>query len=44
MVVGEDIPADVPKEFYNVTLYVRDQDNNLKLYADVSLPYLINHS
>lgn len=44
LVVGEDIPQNVPNEFYMVSLYVRDKDNNLNLYADISLPYLINHS
>ncbi|MBE6152773.1 MAG: hypothetical protein E7166_00905 [Firmicutes bacterium] len=44
LVIGEDIPNNAPKEFHIVKLYVRDKDNNLKLYEDISLPYLINHS
>jgi len=44
LVVGEDIPSNAPDEFHTVKLYVRDKDGNLCLYADISLPYLINHS
>ena len=44
LVVGEDIPMDAPEEFIFVKLYMRDKDNNLNLYADISLPYSINHS
>ena len=44
LVVGEDIPTNAPDEFHTVKLYVRDKDDNLNLYADISLPYLINHS
>jgi len=44
LVVGNDIPANAPDEFHIVKLYIRDKDNNLKLYADISLPYLINCS
>jgi len=44
LVVGEDIPVNAPNEFHMVKLYIRDKDNNLNLYADISLPYLINHS
>lgn len=44
LVVGEDIPTNAPDEFHIVKLYVRDKDDNLNLYADISLPYLINHS
>lgn len=44
LVVGEDIPDNAPAEFHMIKLYVRDEDDNLKLYADISLPYLINHS
>ena len=44
LVVREDIPVNAPNEFHMVKLYVRDKDNNLNLYADISLPYLINHS
>ena len=44
LVVGEDIPANAPDEFHIIKLYVRDKEDNLKLYADISLPYLINHS
>lgn len=44
LVVGEDIPSNVPDEFHIVKLYIREKDNNLKLYANISLPYLINHS
>lgn len=44
LVIGEDIPSDAPEEFNIVKLYTRDADNNLVLYSDISLPYLINHS
>ena len=44
LVVGEDISTNAPDEFHTVKLYVRDKDDNLNLYADISLPYLINHS
>lgn len=44
LVIGEDIPSNVPDEFHTVKLYARDKDNTLNLYADISLPYLINHS
>lgn len=44
LVVGEDIPSNKPEEFHMVSLYIRNEDNSLKLYADISLPYLINHS
>ena len=44
LVVGEDIPANVPNEFHIVKLYIRDKEGNLNLYADISLPYSINHS
>ena len=44
LVVGEDIPANVPNEFHIVKLYIRDKEGNLNLYADISLPYLINNS
>lgn len=43
LVIGEDIPTNVPNEFNIVKLYVRDENDNLNLYADISLPYLINH-
>lgn len=44
LIVGEDIPANIPTQFHTVKLYIRDKDNKLNLYADISLPYLINHS
>ena len=44
LVIGEDIPNDVPDEFHVIKLYMRDKNGNLNLYADISLPYLINHS
>lgn len=44
LVIGEDIPVNAPKEFHTVKLYIRDMDDNLNLYADISFPYLINHS
>ena len=44
LVVGEDIPANAPDEFHIVKLYVRDKEDNLNLYANISLPYLINYS
>lgn len=44
LVIGEDIPDYAPDEFHTIKLYVRDGNNDLKLYADIALPYLINHS
>jgi len=44
LVVGEDIPDNIPDEFHTIKLYVRDKNNNLKLYAVLPLPYLINYS
>lgn len=44
LIVGEDIPENSPEEFSMIVLYVRDKEDNLNLYADISLPYLINHS
>lgn len=44
LVVGEDIPANAPNEFNIVKLYIRDKDGKLNLYANISLPYSINHS
>lgn len=44
LVIGEDIPENVPEEFHILKLYVRDKNDKLQLYADISLPYLINHS
>ena len=44
LIVGEDIPTNASNKFHKVKLYVRDMDDNLNLYADISLPYLINHS
>lgn len=44
LIVGEDIPENSPEKFSMIALYVRDKDGNLNLYADISLPYLINRS
>lgn len=44
LIIGEDIPMNAPDEFHTVKLYVKDKDDNLNLYADIFLPYLINHS
>jgi len=44
LVIGEDIPADAPKEFGSLALYTRGADGTLKLYAEVDLPYWINHA
>jgi len=44
LVIGEGIPSNTPNKFNKVSLYIRENDDSLKLYADVSLPYLINHS
>lgn len=44
LVIGEDIPKDAPSEFHIVKLYLRDKNQNLKLYADIHLPNLFNHS
>ena len=43
LVIGEAIPNNVPNEFSEVAFYIRDENNNLNLYADIKLPYLINH-
>lgn len=43
LVIGEDIPSNVPTKFDTIKLYIRDKSENLNLYAVVSLPYLINH-
>lgn len=44
LVIGEDIPEDIPKEFHTINLYVRDEDDNLNLYAEVKLPYTFNYA
>lgn len=44
LVIGEGIPDNIPEEFHIIKLYIRDKDNNLKLYSDISLPYSINYS
>lgn len=44
LVIGEDIPNNVPREFHIIKLYVRNKDNTLKLYEHISLFYLINES
>lgn len=42
LVISED--TDAPKEFCMIKLYIRDNEDILKLYADILLPYLINYS
>lgn len=42
LVIGEAIQNNVPNEFNEVAFYIRDENNNLNLYADIKLPYLIN--
>ena len=44
LVIGEDIPTDAPKEFRMIKLYIRDNEDNLNLYADIALPHLMNYS
>ena len=44
LVIGEDIPSNMPNEFDKVKLYVRDKSGNLNSYAEISLPYLINYA
>lgn len=44
LVIGEPIPQDAPEEFHTVLLYLKDENNEQKLYANISLPYLINYS
>lgn len=44
LVIGEPIPKDAPEEFHTVILYSRNENNELKLYDNISLPYLINYS
>lgn len=44
LVIGEDIPANAPEQFNTVKMYVRDKNGNINLYANISLPYLINYS
>ena len=43
-VISINIPANAPDEFHIVKLYVRNKEDNLNLYANISLPYLINYS
>lgn len=43
LIIGEDIPTNIPDKFNVIKLYICDNNNNLSLYADISLPYLINH-
>lgn len=42
LVIGEDIPGNIPTEFSSVVLYQRENDNSLKLYSEITLPYIIN--
>lgn len=44
LVIGEPLPGNSPKEFSDIVLYTREDDNSLKIYAEVSLPYLINYA
>ena len=43
IIIGEEIPEDVQYEFNEIEFYTRE-DDCLKLYAVVTLPYLINHA
>lgn len=43
LIVGEDVPLDAPKQFHMVSMYIRNKEGKLDLYAELSLPYLINH-
>ena len=43
LVIGENVPRNILNEFDIVKFYLRNIDGNLSLYADISLPYLINH-
>lgn len=44
LVIGEDIPEDRPEEYYKVDLYKRNESGELELYANITLPYIINHA
>lgn len=44
LIIGKDIPSDAPKEFSNIKMYIQDDNDNLNLYADIHIPYLINYS
>ena len=43
LVIGEEVSCNIIEEFSAVKLYVYDKDGSLKLYANFSLPYFINH-
>lgn len=42
IIVGEGMPDSIPDVFNEVEFYIRDNDD-VVLYASVSLPYLINY-
>lgn len=42
IIIGDDLPDDVPNIFNEIDFYIKDVDD-LTLYANVTLPYLINH-
>lgn len=42
IIVGEGMPDSIPDVFNEVDFYIRDNDD-VVLYASVSLPYLINY-
>lgn len=44
LVIGEDIPENKPSEYYKVDLYKKVDNGDLVLYANIVLPYLINHA
>ncbi len=43
LIIGEGIPEDIQYEFSEIEFYIKDGDN-LTLYAEVVLPYIINHA
>ena len=44
LVIGEDIPEDRPSEYYKIDLYKRLGTGDIVLYAEIVLPYLVNHA
>ena len=43
LIIGDSIKNN-HQEFNSISLYIKDENNNPRLYANIELPYLINHS
>lgn len=43
LIIGEEVHEE-QKEFKSISLYIRGEDNNPILYANIDLPYIINNS